>query len=99
MARGPKLGREEITRDTPNVGADALRTRDEAGMVYIGAEVNPGEILGGKVTPKGESPMTPEEELLRAIFGEKASDVRDTSLRVPPEIGRASCRERVCPYE
>ena len=84
MARDTKLGQEEITRDIPNVGEDALRNLDEAGMVYIGAEVNPGDILVGKVTPKGESPMTPEEKLLRAIFGEKASDVRDTSLRVPP---------------
>ncbi|MEH6633738.1 MAG: DNA-directed RNA polymerase subunit beta [Halopseudomonas aestusnigri] len=84
MARDTKLGQEEITRDIPNVGEDALRNLDEAGMVYIGAEVLPGDILVGKVTPKGESPMTPEEKLLRAIFGEKASDVRDTSLRVPP---------------
>ena len=80
MARDTKLGQEEITRDIPNVGEDALRNLDEAGMVYIGAEVQPGDILVGKVTPKGESPMTPEEKLLRAIFGEKASDVRDTSL-------------------
>ena len=86
MARDTKLGQEEITRDIPNVGEDALRNLDEAGMVYIGAEVNPGDILVGKVTPKGESPMTPEEKLLRAIFGEKASDVRDTSLRVPPGV-------------
>ncbi|MEC6998037.1 MAG: DNA-directed RNA polymerase subunit beta, partial [Pseudomonadota bacterium] len=75
---------EEITRDIPNVGEDALRNLDEAGIVYIGAEVNPGDILVGKITPKGESPMTPEEKLLRAIFGEKASDVRDTSLKLPP---------------
>ncbi len=86
MARDTKLGQEEITRDIPNVGEDALRNLDEAGIVYIGAEVNPGDILVGKVTPKGESPMTPEEKLLRAIFGEKASDVRDTSLRVPPGV-------------
>jgi len=86
MARDTKLGQEEITRDIPNVGEDALRNLDEAGMVYIGAEVGPREILVGKVTPKGESPMTPEEKLLRAIFGEKASDVRDTSLRVPPGV-------------
>ncbi len=86
MARDTKLGQEEITRDIPNVGEDALRNLDEAGMVYIGAEVGPGDILVGKVTPKGESPMTPEEKLLRAIFGEKASDVRDTSLRVPPGV-------------
>ncbi|GBR01375.1 DNA-directed RNA polymerase subunit beta [Acetobacter oeni] len=84
MARDTKLGQEEITRDIPNVGEEALRSLDEAGIVYVGAEVNPGDILVGKVTPKGESPMTPEEKLLRAIFGEKASDVRDTSLRLPP---------------
>ena len=84
MARDTKLGPEEITRDIPNVGEEALRNLDEAGIVYIGAEVNPGDILVGKITPKGESPMTPEEKLLRAIFGEKASDVRDTSLRLPP---------------
>jgi len=84
MARDTKLGPEEITRDIPNVGEEALRNLDEAGIVYIGAEVHPGDILVGKITPKGESPMTPEEKLLRAIFGEKASDVRDTSLRLPP---------------
>ena len=84
MARDTKLGQEEITRDIPNVGEEALRNLDEAGIVYVGAEVNPGDILVGKVTPKGESPMTPEEKLLRAIFGEKASDVRDTSLKLPP---------------
>ena len=83
-ARDTKLGPEEITRDIPNVGEEALRNLDEAGIVYIGAEVAPGDILVGKITPKGESPMTPEEKLLRAIFGEKASDVRDTSLRVKP---------------
>ncbi|MCX8509023.1 MAG: DNA-directed RNA polymerase subunit beta, partial [Rhodobacteraceae bacterium] len=83
-ARDTKLGPEEITRDIPNVGEEALRNLDEAGIVYIGAEVGPGDILVGKITPKGESPMTPEEKLLRAIFGEKASDVRDTSLRLPP---------------
>jgi DNA-directed RNA polymerase subunit beta len=86
MARDTKLGQEEITRDIPNVGEEALRNLDEAGIVYIGAEVKAGDILVGKVTPKGESPVTPEEKLLRAIFGEKASDVRDTSLRVPPGI-------------
>src|SRR3546814_2373130 len=83
--------------DIPNVGEEALRNLDEAGIVYIGAEVGPSDILVGKITPKGESPMTPEEKLLRAIFGEKESDVRDTSLRLPPgvsgtvveEIGRA----------
>ncbi len=83
-ARDTKLGPEEITRDIPNVGEEALRNLDEAGIVYVGAEVQAGDILVGKVTPKGESPMTPEEKLLRAIFGEKASDVRDTSLRLPP---------------
>jgi len=83
-ARDTKLGPEEITRDIPNVGEESLRNWDEAGIVYIGAEVGPGDILVGKITPKGESPMTPEEKLLRAIFGEKASDVRDTSLRMGP---------------
>ncbi len=86
MARDTKLGPEEITRDIPNVSEEALKNLDEAGIVYIGAEVRPGDILVGKITPKGESPMTPEEKLLRAIFGEKASDVRDTSLRVPPGV-------------
>jgi DNA-directed RNA polymerase subunit beta len=86
MARDTKLGQEEITRDIPNVGEEALKNLDEAGIVYIGAEVNASDILVGKVTPKGESPMTPEEKLLRAIFGEKASDVRDTSLKVPPGV-------------
>jgi DNA-directed RNA polymerase subunit beta len=84
MARDTKLGPEEITRDIPNVGEEALRNLDEAGIVSVGAELESGDILVGKVTPKGESPMTPEEKLLRAIFGEKASDVRDTSLRLPP---------------
>lgn len=83
-ARDTKLGPEEITRDIPNVSEEALKNLDEAGIVYIGAEVQPGDILVGKITPKGESPMTPEEKLLRAIFGEKASDVRDTSMRMPP---------------
>jgi len=86
MARDTKLGQEEITRDIPNVGEEALKNLDEAGIVYIGAEVNASDILVGKVTPKGESPMTPEEKLLRAIFGEKAADVRDTSLKVPPGV-------------
>src|SRR5437764_725002 len=86
MARDTKLGPEEITRDIPNVSEQALKNLDEAGIVYIGAEVRAGDILGGEITPKGESPMTPEEKLLRAIFGEKASDVRDTSLRVPPGV-------------
>ena len=80
MARDTKLGPEEITRDIPNVGEENLKNLDEAGIVYIGAEVQAGDILVGKVTPKGETPMTPEEKLLRAIFGEKAADVRDTSL-------------------
>ncbi|MDQ0317188.1 DNA-directed RNA polymerase subunit beta [Amorphus orientalis] len=86
MARDTKLGPEEITRDIPNVSEEALKNLDEAGITYIGAEVKAGDILVGKITPKGESPMTPEEKLLRAIFGEKASDVRDTSLRVPPGV-------------
>ena len=86
MARDTKLGPEEITRDIPNVGEENLKNLDEAGIVYIGAEVQAGDILVGKVTPKGETPMTPEEKLLRAIFGEKAADVRDTSLRVPPGV-------------
>src|SRR5207249_10230723 len=85
-ARDTKLGPEEITRDIPNVSEEVLKNLDEAGIVYIGAEVQAGDILVGKITPKGESPMTPEEKLLRAIFGEKASDVRDTSLRVPPGV-------------
>ncbi|MBT4880390.1 MAG: DNA-directed RNA polymerase subunit beta [Alphaproteobacteria bacterium] len=87
MARDTKLGSEDITRDIPNVGEESLRNLDEAGIVHVGAEVHPGDVLVGKVTPKGESPMTPEEKLLRAIFGEKASDVRDTSLRVSPGGG------------
>ena len=95
MARDTKLGPEEITRDIPNVGEEGLRNLDEAGIVYIGAEVNPSDILVGKVTPKGESPMTPEEKLLRAIFGEKASDVRDTSLRVPPGVSGTVVEVRV----
>ncbi|MFG1359041.1 DNA-directed RNA polymerase subunit beta [Xanthobacter pseudotagetidis] len=86
MARDTKLGPEEITRDIPNVSEEALKNLDEAGIVYIGAEVRAGDILVGKITPKGESPMTPEEKLLRAIFGEKAADVRDTSLRLPPGV-------------
>ena len=86
MARDTKLGPEAITRDIPNVSEEALRNLDEAGIVYIGAEVKAGDILVGKVTPKGETPMTPEEKLLRAIFGEKAADVRDTSLKVPPGV-------------
>ncbi|MBT4889955.1 MAG: DNA-directed RNA polymerase subunit beta, partial [Rhodospirillales bacterium] len=95
MARDTKLGQEEITRDIPNVGEEALKNLDEAGIVYIGAEVKPGDVLVGKVTPKGESPMTPEEKLLRAIFGEKASDVRDTSLRLPPGVAGTIIEVRV----
>ena len=95
MARDTKLGNEEITRDVPNVGEEALRHLDEAGIVYVGAEVRPGDILVGKVTPKGETPMTPEEKLLRAIFGEKAADVRDTSLRLPPGVTGTVVEARV----
>ena len=86
MARDTKLGSEEITRDIPNVGEEGLRNLDESGIITVGAEVGPGDILVGKITPKGESPITPEEKLLRAIFGEKAADVRDTSLRLSPGI-------------
>jgi DNA-directed RNA polymerase subunit beta len=86
VARDTKLGSEEITSDIPNVGEGALSKLDEAGIVYIGAEVGAGDILVGKVTPKGETQLTPEEKLLRAIFGEKASDVKDTSLRVPSSV-------------
>ena len=85
-ARETKLGKEEITRDIPNVGEDALRDLDESGIIRIGAEVRQGDILVGKVTPKGETQLTPEEKLLRAIFGEKAGDVKDTSLTVPPGV-------------
>ena len=95
MARDTKLGPEDVTRDIPNVGEEALRNLDEAGIIYIGAEANPGDILVGKITPKGESPMTPEEKLLRAIFGEKASDVRDTSLRLPPGVSGTVVEVRV----
>ena len=95
MARDTKLGPEDITRDIPNVGEEALRNLDEAGIVYIGAEVHPGDILCGKITPKGESPMTPEEKLLRAIFGEKASDVHYTSLRLPPGVAGTVVEVRV----
>jgi len=86
MSRDTKLGPEEITRDIPNASEEMLVNLDETGIVYVGAEVSSGDILVGKVTPKGESPMTPEEKLLRAIFGEKAADVKDTSLRVPPGV-------------
>ena len=95
MARDTKLGPEEITRDIPNVSEEVLKNLDEAGIVYIGAEVQPGDILVGKITPKGESPMTPEEKLLRAIFGEKASDVRDTSLKLPPGVAGTVVEVRV----
>jgi DNA-directed RNA polymerase subunit beta len=86
VGRDTKLGKEEITRDIPNVGEEALKDLDDAGIVRIGAEVKPGDILVGKITPKGETQLSPEEKLLRAIFGEKAGDVRDTSLRVPPGV-------------
>ncbi len=86
VARDTKLGKEEITRDIPNVGDESLKDLDESGIVRIGAEVKPGDILVGKVTPKGETQLSPEEKLLRAIFGEKAGDVRDSSLRVPPGV-------------
>jgi DNA-directed RNA polymerase subunit beta len=86
ISRDTKLGQEEITGDIPNVGEEALRNLDEAGIIRIGAEVQPSDILVGKITPKGETQLTPEEKLLRAIFGEKAGDVRDTSLRVPPGV-------------
>jgi DNA-directed RNA polymerase subunit beta len=86
VARDTKLGPEEITRDIPNVGEEALRDLDESGMIRIGAEVRPGDILVGKITPKGETQLSPEEKLLRAIFGEKAGEVRDTSLKVPPGV-------------
>ncbi len=86
VARDTKLGKEEITRDIPNVGEEALKDLDESGIIRIGAEVKPGDILVGKITPKGETQLSPEEKLLRAIFGEKAGDVRDTSLRVPPGV-------------
>ncbi len=86
VARDTKLGKEEITRDMPNVGEDALINLDESGIVMLGADVKPGDILVGKVTPKGETQLSPEEKLLRAIFGEKAGDVKDTSLRVPPGV-------------
>ena len=86
IARDTKLGKEEITRDIPNVGEEALKDLDESGIIRIGAEVKPQDILVGKITPKGETQLSPEEKLLRAIFGEKAGDVRDTSLRVPPGV-------------
>ena len=86
LARDTKLGREEITQDIPNVGEEALKDLDESGIIRLGAEVGPGDILVGKVTPKGETQLSPEEKLLRAIFGEKAGEVKDTSLRVPPGV-------------
>jgi DNA-directed RNA polymerase subunit beta len=86
VARDTKLGKEEITRDIPNVGEEALKDLDESGIIRIGAEVKPSDILVGKITPKGETQLSPEEKLLRAIFGEKAGDVRDSSLRVPPGV-------------
>ncbi|MBU0769703.1 MAG: DNA-directed RNA polymerase subunit beta, partial [Proteobacteria bacterium] len=86
VARDTKLGKEDITRDIPNVGEEALKELDESGIVRLGAEVVPGDILVGKITPKGETQLSPEEKLLRAIFGEKAGDVKDTSLRVPPGV-------------
>ena len=86
VSRDTKLGPEEITRDIPNVGDEALTDLDDSGIIRIGAEVKPGDILVGKITPKGETQLSPEEKLLRAIFGEKAGEVRDTSLRVPPGV-------------
>ncbi len=86
VARDTKLGKEEITRDIPNVGEEALKNLDESGIIRLGAEVYPGDVLVGKITPKGETQLSPEEKLLRAIFGEKAGDVKDTSLRVPPGV-------------
>ncbi len=86
LARDTKLGKEEITRDIPNVGEDALKNLDDSGIIRLGAEVKPGDILVGKITPKGETQLSPEEKLLRAIFGEKAGDVKDTSLCVPPGV-------------
>jgi len=95
VARDTKLGPEEITRDIPNVGEDALKDLDESGIIRIGAEVRPGDILIGKITPKGETQLSPEEKLLRAIFGEKAGEVRDTSLKVPPGVEGTVINARV----
>ena len=95
VARDTKLGKEEITRDIPNVGEEALKDLDESGIIRIGAEVKPGDILVGKITPKGETQLSPEEKLLRAIFGEKAGDVRDSSLRVPPGVGGIVINARI----
>ncbi|HEY6561959.1 MAG TPA: DNA-directed RNA polymerase subunit beta [Polyangiaceae bacterium] len=95
VARDTKLGKEEITKDIPNVGEEALKDLDDAGVVRIGAEVKPGDILVGKITPKGESQLSPEEKLLRAIFGEKAGDVRDSSLKVPPGVSGIVINARI----
>src|SRR5205809_1084156 len=95
VARDAKLGPEEITRDIPNVGDEALKDLDESGIIRIGAEVKPGDILVGKITPKGDTQLSPEEKLLRAIFGEKAGEVRDTSLRVPPGVEGTVINARV----
>src|SRR4051812_12818634 len=95
VARDTKLGKEEITKDIPNVGEEALKDLDDSGVVRIGAEVKPGDILVGKITPKGESQLSPEEKLLRAIFGEKAGDVRDSSLKVPPGVGGIVINARI----
>jgi DNA-directed RNA polymerase subunit beta len=95
VARDTKLGKEEITRDIPNVGEEALKDLDESGIVRIGAEVKPGDILVGKITPKGETQLSPEEKLLRAIFGEKAGDVRDSSLKVPPGVAGIVINARI----
>ncbi len=95
VARDTKLGPEEITRDIPNVGEEALKDLDESGIIRIGAEVRPGDILIGKITPKGETQLSPEEKLLRAIFGEKAGEVRDTSLKVPPGVEGTVINARV----
>src|SRR5690349_23488306 len=95
VARDTKLGKEEITRDIPNVGEEALKDLDESGIIRIGAEVKPGDVLVGKITPKGETQLSPEEKLLRAIFGEKAGDVRDSSLRVPPGVTGVVINARV----
>jgi len=95
VARDTKLGKEEITRDIPNVGEESLKDIDDSGIVRIGAEVGPGDVLVGKITPKGETQLTPEEKLLRAIFGEKAGDVRDSSLRVPPGVSGIVISARV----
>ena len=95
VARDTKLGKEEITRDIPNVGEEGLKDLDESGIVRIGAEVKPGDILVGKITPKGETQLSPEEKLLRAIFGEKAGDVRDSSLKVPPGVAGIVINARI----